>query len=54
MKRLWWPECLGLLDDNQAWFLTGRSTAYVLQIMVRMEEDVEDCKRRVNHMNEYE
>ena len=47
-KRLsWWAEWLGLLDDNQAGFRTGRSTADV----VRMEENVEDCKRRVN---EYE
>ena len=50
-KRLsWWAERLGLLDDNQAGFRTGRSTADV----VRMEEDVEDCKRRVNDVNEYE
>ena len=54
-KRLaWWAEWLGLLDDNQAGFRTGRSTADVVQMMVRMEEDVEDCKRRVNDVNEHE
>ena len=54
-KRLaWWAEWLGLLDDNQAGFRAGRSTADVVQMMVRMEEDVEDCKRRVNDVNEHE
>ncbi|KAI8486755.1 hypothetical protein Bbelb_355030 [Branchiostoma belcheri] len=48
-KRLsWWAEWLGLLDDNQAGFRKGRSTADVVQMMVRMQEDVADCKRRVN------
>ena len=49
-----WAECLGLLDDNQAGFRAGRSTADVVQMMVRMEEDVEDCMRRVNDVNAYE
>ena len=54
-KRLaLWSECLGLLDDNQAGFRVGRSTADVVQMMVRMEEDVEDCKRRVNDVNAYD
>ena len=54
-KRLsWWAEWLGLLDDNQAGFRAGRSTADVVQVMVRMEEDVSDCMRRVNDVNEYE
>ena len=48
-KRLgWWAEHLNLLDENQAGFRKGRSTADVVQMMVRMEEDVVDCKRRVN------
>ena len=54
-KRLaWWAEWLGLLDENQAGFRAGRSTAGVVQMMVRMEEDVEDCKRRVDDVNAYE
>ena len=51
-KRLgWWAEHLGLLDENQAGFRKGRSTADVVQMMVRMNEDVGDCKKRVR---EYE
>ena len=49
-----WAECLGLLDDNQAGFRSGRSTADVVQMMVRMNEDVEDCMRRVSDVNENE
>ena len=49
-----WAEWLGLLDDNQAGFRAGRSTADVVQMMVRMEEDVEDCMRRVNDVNAYD
>ena len=49
-----WAECLGLLDDNQAGFRAGRSTADVVQMMVRMQEDVDDCMRRVNEVNEHE
>ena len=44
----WWAERLELLDENQAGFRSGRSTADVVQIMVRIQEDVVDCKRRVN------
>ena len=48
-KRLGrWAEDLALLDENQAGFRQGRSTADVAQMMVRMEEDVSDMKRRVN------
>ena len=32
-------ECLGLLDDNQSGFRTGRSTADATQILVRITED---------------
>lgn len=31
-----WAEGLGLLDDNQAGFRSGRSTADVVQMMVRV------------------
>ena len=48
-KRIgWWSEWLGLLDENQSGFRKGRSTADVVQMMVRVEEDVVDCKRRTN------
>jgi len=50
----WWTEWLGLLDDNQTGFRAGRSTADLVQMMVRMEEDVEDCKMRVKDVHEYE
>ena len=47
-KRLGvWAESMGILDDNQAGFRRGRSTADVVQVMVRLEEDVEDLRRRV-------
>ena len=47
-KRLsWWTEHLGLLDENQAGFRKGRSTAEVTQMMLRIDEDVRDLKRRV-------
>ena len=47
-RRLaWWAEHLCLLDENQAGFRCGRSTADVTQIMMRMEEDAVDYKRRV-------
>ena len=42
----WWAEWMGLLDDNQAGFRQGRSTADATQVMVRMEEDVMDYRRR--------
>ena len=47
-KRLGrWAEQLSLLDENQAGFRKGRSTADVTQMMVRIEEDVSDMRRRV-------
>ena len=49
-----WAECLDLLDDNQAGFRSGRSTADVVQMMVRVNDDVEDCMRRVSDVGEYE
>ena len=42
-----WAERVRLLDENQAGFRRGRSTADVVQIMVRLEEDVVDGRRRV-------
>ena len=49
-----WAEGMGLLDDNQAGFRSGRSTADVVQMMVRVQEDVDDCRRRVNDASECE
>ena len=46
-----WAETLKLLDENQAGFRRGRSTADVVQIMVRIEEDVQDLKRRNDEYN---
>ena len=47
-KRLGkWAERLGTLDDNQAGFRTGRSTGDAAQILIRMQEDVEDYRRRL-------
>ena len=43
-----WAEHLKLLDENQAGFRKGRSTADVVQVMQRIQEDVVDYKRRVN------
>ena len=40
-KRLGvWTEKIGKLDENQAGFRKGRSTADVAQVMVRMQEDI--------------
>ena len=35
-----------LTDDNQCGFCPGRSTADATQILIRMEVDVEDLRRR--------
>ena len=46
-KRLaGWAESMGLFDENQAGFGSGRSTADVVQVIGRMQEDVTDCRRR--------
>ena len=42
----WWAERMGLLDDNQAGFRQGRSTADATQVMVRIQEDVGDYQKR--------
>ena len=41
-----WAEEMGLMDDNQAGFRSGRSTVDVTQMMMRMQEDAEDLKWR--------
>ena len=43
-----WAEHLKLLDENQAGFRKGRSSADVVQVMMRIHEDVIDCNQRVN------
>ena len=47
-----WSEKVGLLDEEQAGFRKGRSTADVTQIMYRIQEDTEDLKRRVESKGE--
>ena len=47
-----WAEALGLLDEEQAGFRKGRSTADVTQIMVRIQEDCVDLMRRVQAKGE--
>ena len=42
-----WAEKVDILDDNQVGFRRGRSTADVVQVMARLEEDVEDLRRSV-------
>ena len=41
-----WAEDVGVLDDNQAGFRQGRSTADATQMMVRMQEDAVDLRKR--------
>ena len=47
-----WAEKLGLLDDNQAGFRVGRSTADVTQVMNRIHEDVSDLYKRAGQQGE--
>ena len=42
-----WSEKIGILDENQAGFRKGRSTPDVVQLMVRVQKDVKDGRRRV-------
>lgn len=42
-----WAEKLNLLDDDQAGFRRGRSTADATQIMIRIQEDATDLRRRM-------
>ncbi len=41
-----WAEAMGLLDDDQAGFRQGRSTADATQVMMRLQEDAVDLKKR--------
>ena len=41
-----WAEKLEILDDDQAGFRKERSTADATQVMVRIQEDVTDLRRR--------
>ena len=41
-----WAEDMELLDDNQAGFRAGRSTADATQIMMRLQEDGVDLRKR--------
>ena len=43
-----------LLDENHAGFRKVRSLANVIQIIVRVHEDMTDCKKRVNEGEEDE
>ena len=51
-SQFWQAELFGLLDDSQTQFLVVMSTVDIVQMVVRVEEVVEDCKRRVNNLNE--
>ena len=42
-----WAEKLNLLDDDQSGFRRGRSTADATQIMIRIQEDTVDLRRRM-------
>ena len=42
----WWAEKMELLGENQAGFRTGRSTADATQVIMRIQEDVADYKKR--------
>ena len=47
VERLrWWAEFMKLTDKNQSGFRAGRSAADATQVMVRLEEDNEDLRRR--------
>ena len=48
MKLGMWAEKIGILDENPAGVRRGRSMPDVVQVMVRMQEDVEDRRRRVD------
>ena len=42
-----WAEDMKLLDDDQSGFRKGRSTCDVTQIMVRIQEDTDDLRKRL-------
>ena len=45
-RARWWAEKLGLMDENQAGFREGRSTADATQLLTRIQEDVADYRKR--------
>ena len=45
-RTRWWAEKLSLMDENQAGFREGRSTADATQLITRIQEDLADYKRR--------
>ena len=45
-KFRWWAEFLKLTDENQSGLRAGRITADATQVMVRLEEDAEDLRKR--------
>jgi len=47
-----WAEATGALDENQAGFRQGRSTADATQIFVRIEEDVKVVRNMEEINNE--
>ena len=47
-----WAEKLALLDDSQSGFRSGRSTADATQVMVRIQEDSTDLRRRIEASGE--
>ena len=42
-----WAEERGVLDDNQHGFRKGRATTDATQMMMRMQEDMEDLRKRM-------
>ena len=48
MKLGMWAEKIGIIDENPAVFRRGRSMPDVVQVMMRMQEDVEDRRRIVD------
>ena len=47
-----WSEKMKLVDDNQAGFREGRSTADATQMMIRIQEDTADYNKRRGMENE--
>ena len=45
-RTRWWAEEFSPMDENQAGFREGRSTADATQIITRIQEDLADYKRR--------
>ena len=47
-----WIEKLNLLDDNQSGFRKDRSTADATQIMIRIQEETDDLRKRITAVGE--